>query len=119
MLPLGVGLLGGDAPRLLCLGVVGELGGTGGHGGLHDALLEVVEQVGVVRGAQGDGHAGLTRTARTTDTMHVVCNGRSGLYGYWNNRTFDKFCDIYSTVNYIWLLRCSIEAVSLRWGRST
>ena len=57
---------------MLGVGVVGELRRARGHGALHDGLLQVVEDLGVVLGQEGHGHAALARSARTSDTMDVV-----------------------------------------------
>lgn len=73
-------LLGQDgAGFVLSVRVVGQFWGAGGDRALQDGLLQVVKHSGVLFGEEGHGHAALTRTTSTTDTMDVVWrgNGRS------------------------------------------
>lgn len=67
-------LLGQDGSGfVLSVRVVGELRGAGGHRALQDGLLQVVEHGRVLFGQEGHGHAALSGTTRTTDTMDVIC----------------------------------------------
>ncbi len=70
-------LLGEDGSRfVLSVRMVGQLWRAGGHRALQDGLLQVVEHRRVLFSEESHGHATLTGTTRTTNTMDVVCSGR-------------------------------------------
>lgn len=60
---------------MLGVRMVGQFWGAGGDRALQDGLLQVVEHGRVLFGEEGHGHAALTRTTSTTDTMDVVWRG--------------------------------------------
>lgn len=66
-------LLGQDGSRfVLSVRVVCQLRRAGGHRALQDGLLQVVEHGRVLLSEESHGHAALSSTTRTTDTMDVV-----------------------------------------------
>lgn len=70
-------LLSEDGSRfVLSIWVVCQLRGAGGDGALEDGLLQVVKHRRVLFSEESHGHTTLTSTARTTDTMDVVCKWR-------------------------------------------
>lgn len=69
-------LLGQDGSGfVLSIRVVGQFWGAGGDRALQDGLLQVIKHRRVLFSEEGHGHATLTRTTSTTDTMDVVWRG--------------------------------------------
>lgn len=69
-------LLGQDGSGfVLSIRVVGQFWGAGGDRALQDGLLQVIKHRRVLLSEEGHGHATLTRTTSTTDTMDVVWRG--------------------------------------------
>lgn len=86
-------LLGQDGTRfVLSIRVVGELWRAGGHRALQDGLLQVVKHGRVLFSEERHGHAALTSSTSTTNTMDVVCRRKCLLTFcvFWKIKNTDK-----------------------------